>query len=132
MHKTYGNYLFPVLIYSIRSLLSLYYYYYLLQLSFHSVAVDLTLVTNNNKHTYTKQYKNTVQTIQNTVNTSTHITKTPTQLSKHPYITKPTHTHTHTLQNPHIHTPTHYKNPHLHTHILQNKLKQPQYKIHTI
>jgi len=32
----------------------------------------------------------------------------------------------HTLQNPHIHTPTHYK-----THTLQNKLKQPQYKIHT-
>ena len=56
-----------------------------------------------------KQYKNTVQTIQNTVNTITHITKTPTQLSKHTHITKPTHTHTHTLQN---------------------KLKQPQHKIH--
>ena len=37
--------------------------------------------------------------IKNTVNTSTHITRTPTQLSKHPHITKPTHTHTHTLQN---------------------------------
>ena len=48
--------------------------------------------------------KNTVQTTQNTVNTSTHITKTSTQLSKH---------------------------PHTHTHTLQNKLKQPQYKIHT-
>ena len=43
----------------------------------------------------------------------------------------PTHTHTHTLQKPHIHTPTHYKNhtythPHItkpthtHTHTLQN------------
>jgi len=28
-------------------------------------------------------------------------------LPNHPQITKPTHTHTHTLQNPHIHTPTH-------------------------
>ena len=35
-------------------------------------------------------------------------------LPKHPHITKPTHTHTHT-----------------NTHILQNKLKQPQYKINT-
>jgi hypothetical protein len=34
-----------------------YYYYYLLQLSFHSMAVVLTLVTNKNKYTYTKQYK---------------------------------------------------------------------------
>jgi hypothetical protein len=41
--------------------------------------------------------KNTVQRIQNAVNTSTHINKTPT------------HTRTHTLQNPHLHTPTHYK-----------------------
>ena len=70
--------------------------------------------TNKNKHIYiyiyTEQYKNTVQTKQNTVNTSTHITKIPTQLSKHPHITKPTHTHTYTLQN---------------------KLEQPQYKTHT-
>jgi len=50
-----------------------------------------------------KQYKNTL-------NTSTHITKTPTPSSKHPHITKSTNAH---------------------THILQNKLKQPQYKIHT-
>ena len=57
-----------------------------------------------------KQYKKTVQTMQYTLNTRTHITKTPTQLSKHPHVTKPTHTHTLTLQN---------------------KLKQPQYKIHT-
>jgi len=42
----------------------------------------------------------------NTVNTSTHITKTPT------------HTQTHTLQNPHIHTPTHYKtHTYAHPHI---------------
>ena len=47
-----------------------YYYYYLLQLSFHSVAVTLTLVTNENKYTQKKQYKNTVQTLQNTINTS--------------------------------------------------------------
>ena len=76
-----------------------YYYYYFLQLSFHSVAVVFTLVQtkqiricirkqNNTKTQYT-QYK--------TVNTSTRITKTPTQLSKHPHITKPTHTHTHTF-----------------------------------
>ena len=56
-----------------------------------------------------KQHKNTVK-IQNTVNTSTHTTKSPTQFSKRPHITKATHTHTHTLQN---------------------KLKQPVYKIHT-
>jgi hypothetical protein len=42
---------------------------------------------------------------------NTHtIIKTATQLTKHPHITKRTHTH---------------------THILQNKLKQPQYKVHT-
>ena len=39
-------------------------------------------------------------------------------LPKHLHITKPTHTQTHTLQNPHIHKPTHYKthtytNPHI-------------------
>ena len=49
----------------------------------------------------------------NTVNTSTHITKTPTHYNihmyAHRYIAKPTHTHTHTLQN---------------------KLKQPQYNTH--
>jgi len=28
-------------------------------------------------------------------------------LSKYPHITKPIHTHTHTLQNPHIHTHPH-------------------------
>ena len=136
------------------------------------MAIVLTLVTNMNKCTQTKQYKNSAQQIQNTVNISKNITKTPTQLSKHPRITKPTHTHTHiykphtyphitnpTHTHPHItkpthntpthyksHTPTHthalekphpYTHPHItestHTHIhaLQNKLKQPQYKIHT-
>ena len=55
----------------------------------------VTLVTNKNKYTWTKQYKITVQSIQNTVNTSTHITKIPI------------HTHTSTLQNPYIQTPTH-------------------------
>jgi len=53
----------------------------------------------------------------------------------HPHITKSMHIRTHTLQNPHIHTHTHTLqntniHTHTHTHILQNKLKQPQYKIH--
>ena len=42
------------------------------------MAVVLTLVTNENKYTKTKQYKNTV-------NTSTHITKTPTHYKTHTY-----------------------------------------------
>ena len=45
--------------------------------------------TNKNKYTQTKQYKNTVQTIQNIVNTSTHITRTPTYYKTHTY----THQH---------------------------------------
>jgi len=69
-----------------------YYYYYLLQLIFHWVAVVLTLVTNKNKYTYSKQYKNTVETIQNTIkykyiyyqNTHT-IVKTPTHYKTHIY-----------------------------------------------
>ena len=74
---------------------------YLLQLSFRSVAVVLTLVhtkqirinihkRNNTKHT--------VQTTQNTVNTSTHITKTRTHYKTHtcthPHITKQSNTTT--------------------------------------
>ena len=57
-------------------------YYYVLQLSCHSVAVVLSLVQtkqmriNIHKRNNTK---NTVQTTQNTVNTSTHFTKTTTQ-----------------------------------------------------
>ena len=102
----------PSLAYRTQPLLFSYYcYYYLQQLSFHSVAVVLTLVTNKNKYTYKKQYKNTIQIIKNTISTSMHITKTPTHYKthtyKHPHITKPTHTNTHTLQNPHIQTPTH-------------------------
>jgi len=67
--------------------------------------------------------------------TYTH-THYKTHTYTHPHITKPTHTLTHTLQNPHIHTPTdtltHTSlNPHTHNHTLQNKLKQPQYKIRT-
>ena len=97
-----------------------YYYYYLLQLSCHSVAVVLSLITNKNKYTQAKQYKNTVQRIQNTVNTSTHITKTPT------------HTHTHTLQNQlkqpqyKIHTK---RNSHNTIKYPQYKVKYPQYKV---
>jgi hypothetical protein len=58
--------------------------------------------------------------------------------------TKPTNIHTHTLQNPHIHTPTHYKThtytlPHItkpthtHAHTLQNPhIHTPtHYKTHT-
>ena len=52
-----------------------------------------------------KQSKNTVQTIQNTINTSTHF-----------------YQNTHTI----VKTPSRTL-----THTLQNKLKQPQYKIHT-
>jgi len=54
-----------------------------------------------------------VQKTQNAVKTSTHITKTLTLFK--------THTYTH----PHITKPTHTQ-----THILHNKLKQPQYKLH--
>jgi hypothetical protein len=44
--------------------------------------------TNKNKYTYTKQYKNTVQTIQNTVNTSTYEPRYHVHvLTKHPHIT---------------------------------------------
>jgi len=49
-----------------------------------------------------KTYKNKIhinEIIETTANTSTHITKTSTQLLKHPHITKPTHTQTHTSQN---------------------------------
>jgi hypothetical protein len=88
-------------------------------LNFHSVAVVLTLVTNKNKYAETKQYKNTV-------NTSTHITRTPTHYKTHTYV----HPH---ITNPYIHTPTHYKtHPYTHSHNTnQDKLKQPQYKMHT-
>ena len=59
-----------------------YYYYYLLTAIGFSLGgsspCTCTDKTNKNKYAYTKQYKNTLQTIQNTVNTSTHITKTPT------------------------------------------------------
>jgi NMD protein affecting ribosome stability and mRNA decay len=74
------------------------------------VAVVLTLVTNNNKYTLTKKYKNTVNTITLTTKTPTHYkthtnTHTPTHYKTHTN----THTHTHTLQNPHIHTLTYYQ-----------------------
>jgi hypothetical protein len=69
-----------------------------------SSSYNSTDKTNKNKYTYTKQYKNAVQTIQNTVNASTHYQNTHTIVSTPPC----------TL-----------------THTLQNQLKQPQYKIHT-
>ena len=61
-----------------------YYYYCLLHLSFHSVAVILKLVQtkqiriNIHKRNNTKKHSTTIQITQNTVNTSTHINKTPT------------------------------------------------------
>ena len=79
------------------------------------MAVVVTLVQTKQMKIYVKETtRNTVQTIQNTVNTSTHITKTST------------HYKTHTYTHPDITKP-----PHTHAHTLQNKLKQPQYKIHT-
>ena len=89
------------------------------------MAVVLTLIQtkqiriNTHKRNNTK---NTVQTAQNTVNTSTHIAKTAT------------HTHTHTLQNPHINTPTHYKtHTYTHPHFTKptHKHKPTYYKTHT-
>ena len=81
-------------------------------MSYHSVAVVLTLVEEKqiriNIHKRNNK-KNTVQTIQNTVNTSTRITKTPT------------HTHTHTYTHPYITKQV---------KTTQYKLKQPQYKIY--
>ena len=65
---------------------------YLLQLSFHSVAVVLTLVQ-------TKQIIYINETIQKR-------SKNSTKHSKYKYTY---YQNTHTLQNPHIHTPTHYK-----------------------
>jgi hypothetical protein len=74
-----------IIIITTNTYLLTYLLSYLLQLSFRSVAVILTLGQtkqirlNIHKQNHTKK---TVQTIQNTINTSTHITKTPTQLSK--------------------------------------------------
>jgi len=64
------------------------------------VALILTLLQTKHirMNTINETTKKTLQTIGNTVNSSTHITRTPTQLSS-----------THTLQNPHINTPTHYE-----------------------
>jgi hypothetical protein len=81
----------------------------LLQMSFHSVAVVLTIVetkeTRINIHQRNNKKHSTISTKHTT---RSYITKTSTQLSKHPHIhphiTKPTYTHTHTLQHPHTHT----------------------------
>jgi hypothetical protein len=74
-----------------------------MQLNFHSVAVVVTLVTNKNIH----ERNNTKQSTNNTKHSK----------YKHTY-----YQNTHTI----VKTTTHK-----HTHILQNKLKQPQHKIHT-
>jgi len=97
------------------------------------VAAVLTLVQTKEIRINTRKRdnrKNSVHTIEYIVNKSTHITKIPTHYKTHTYtythshitkpththththtqtLKKPTHTHTHTLQNPHMHTPTHYK-----------------------
>jgi hypothetical protein len=60
--------------------------------------------------------------------TKTHSTKNAkhsTNNKKHSKYKYAYYQYTHTLQNPHIRTLTHFK-----MHTLQNKL-QPQYKIHT-
>ena len=65
-----------------------------------------------------KQYKH--NKYKHTYYQNTHTLQSP---KKHkPTLSKPTHTH----------IPTYYKtHTYTHTHTLQNKLKQPQYKIHT-
>jgi hypothetical protein len=59
-------------------------------------------------------------------------THTHTHTLSHAHITKPTHTHTHTYAHPHIHTPTHYKtHTHTHTHTLQNPHTHTHTHTHT-
>jgi hypothetical protein len=70
------------------------------------VAVETTQVR---KHIKTKQYKNTVETLQNTINTSIHITKTNTHYKSHTYI------HSHITKQ---------------VKTTQYKSQQPQFKIH--
>ena len=62
--------------------------------------------TNNTKHS---KYKYTLPKHPHiTKLTHTH-THNKIHTYTNPHFTKSTHTHTHLLQNPHIHTPTHYK-----------------------
>ena len=86
-----------------------------MQLSCHSVAVVFTLVR-------TKQIRINIHKRNNT----------KTQYK--PYKTQYIQVYTHTLQNPHIHTPTHYKITHTHTDTLQNPhIQTPtHYKTHTL
>ena len=101
-----------------------------MQLSFHSVTVVLTLVQ-------TGQIRINIHQRNNKKKHST----TNTKHSKYKYIY---YQRTHTLQNPHKHTPTHYKThtntlPHItkptqtHSHTLQNPHKHTptRYKTHT-
>jgi len=93
----------------------MHYYYYLLQLNFHSVAVVLIQVTNKNKHyineTIQKHSKYMYTCYQNTHT----VVKTSTQ---NPHVHTPTHYKTQTYTHPHITKPTQL----LKTHTLQNKL----------
>jgi len=110
--------------------------YYLLQLSCHSVAVVLTLVQSKQIGINIHKRNNKKHSTNNTKHSKyrSHITKTPTHYKTHtythPHITKPTLTHTHTLQNPHLHTPTHYKT-HTYTHLHITKLTHYQ-NTHTL
>jgi len=79
--------------------------------------IRINIHKRNNTKTQYKQYK-TQQIQVRTLPEHNTIVKTPTR------------THTHTLQNPHTYTHTH-THTHTHSHTLQNKLKQPQYKIRT-
>ena len=93
------NQYFTILL--VRSCKTVHYYTTTTTTTTTTIAIEFSLggsssytctdKTNKNKYAYTKQYKNTVQTIQNTVYTNTHITKTPAQLSKHPHTHSPTH-----------------------------------------
>ena len=58
--------------------------------------------------------------------------KNRTNNTKHSKYKYTYYQNTHTIQNPHIQTPTYYKtHTYTHPHILQYKFKQPKYKIHT-
>ena len=106
------------------------------------------LYLRTNAHTYTHQYITKPTHTHTTTHYKTHTyTHNHTLQNPHiytqPHITKPTHTHTtthyktHTYTHPHITKSTHahihtLQNPHIHTHTLQNQLKQPQYRTHSI
>ena len=105
---------------------------------YHSVAVVLTLVQIKQIRINIHKRNNTKDTVQKSTKHSKYkyTCYQNTHTLQNPHIHTPTHYKTHTLTHTHTHTytPTHYKthtHKHTHTHTLQIKLKQPQYKIHT-